>query len=152
MNIEGTRFGTIEYTTEDVVHFDEGLIGFSKWQDFILLSVKPGSPFRWLQSLTEPALAFLTAIPTAYIESYMPEIDETHAKKLGLTETTPTIVLTTATIPAGSPHEMTLNLTAPIIINAATRHAKQLVLEDPAYTIKHRVFQTANRSGEKQAA
>lgn len=152
MNISGTRFGSIEYTAEDVVSFDEGLIGFSKLCRHILVSTKEGSPFRWLQSLDEPSLAFLLTDPVAFVDGYAPAMTDAEAESLALCEDTPRLLYTTASIPAGCPNDMTLNLVAPIVINAVTRKAKQIVLDDHAYTIRHRVFPAADRTSEKKAA
>lgn len=152
MTIAETRFGTIEYTNDDIVFFDEGLIGFSKLRQFVLLCLKPGSPFRWMQSVEEPKLAFLVADPAVFVSDYTPSVDDGIARELGLDEKTPRLLFTTVSIPPGCPNDMTLNLAAPILINAATQHAKQVVLDDHAYTIKHRVFPATDRSGEKEAA
>jgi len=152
MNLNGTRFGQIDYTEDDVVVFEEGLIGFARCREYVLLSTKEGSPFRWLQSVEDPCLAFLVVDPHYYVDSYAPAIEDFEAVKLGIDRDTPCVVYTTAAIPAGSPSDMTINLAAPIVINPTSRKAKQLVIEDPAYTIKHRVFPAANRTEEKQAA
>jgi len=152
MNLNGTRFGHIEYSNEDIVFFDEGLIGFSKFRHFVVVSTKEDSPFRWLQSLDDSAVAFLVVNPNHYLQDYAPVVEECEAQSLEISPDIPCVVYTTATIPVGSPSDMTLNLAAPIIINPATHKAKQLVIEDPAYTIKHRVFPAAIRTDEKQAA
>ncbi|HEY3780452.1 MAG TPA: flagellar assembly protein FliW [Fimbriimonadaceae bacterium] len=152
MNIEGTRFGNIEYTTEDVIQLPEGLIGFANLKHFVLVNPKADSPFRWFQSIEAPAWAFLITDPSVYISGYDPRVDESVVKSLDLEEDTPRLLYTTVCIPHGQPEEMTLNLSAPIVINAVSRRAKQIVLDDHAYTIKHRVFQTADRAGERQAA
>ena len=36
--------------------------------------------------------------------------------------------------------DLTANLMAPIVVNAATRRAKQIVLDRSPYTTKHRLF------------
>ena len=138
-----TRFGTIHYGEEDVVTFIDGLIGFPDLRRFVLLSHKPESPFRWLQSLEEAKIAFLVCDPAGFVQNYEPSISESTAQELGLMAETPRFMFTTANIPHGQPEEMTLNLAGPIVINAESRQAKQLVIEDEAYTIKHRVFQPA---------
>ena len=147
-----TRFGEIEYSENDIIHFPEGLVGFSKLRKFVLVCTKEGSHFRWLQSIDEGALAFLVADPAVYVPEYEPTVSESMVRVLELEDETPRFLFTTVSIPHGHPEDMTLNLLAPIVINAATRKAKQLVLDDQAYTIKHRVFQAADRSGEKQVA
>jgi flagellar assembly factor FliW len=47
---------------------------------------------------------------------------------------------------------MTVNLVAPIVLNLETRKGKQVILEDGAYTIKHRVLQAEGKEAETVAA
>jgi flagellar assembly factor FliW len=152
MTIEGTRFGAIEFIEEDVVTFSGGLIGFPGARRFVLLSMNPESPFRWLQSVDEAGLAFLVADPARYVADYAPEVSDAVAASLQMDESTPKMVFTTATIPSGRPDLMTLNLAGPLLINAVTRQGAQVVLEDDAYTIGHRVFQAAIQVSESVAA
>lgn len=152
MILSGTRFGDIEYTDEDVVQIPEGLIGFPGSKNYLLLSVKPDSPFRWLQSVEEPALAFLCTDPNHYVPYYAPTISDRHARELKLTTETARLLLCTAAIPKGRPSDMTLNLAGPIIVNVEARLARQIVLDDGAYTIRHRVFPQADQSKEPVAA
>jgi len=143
MTLSGTRFGDIEFGPTDVVFFKEGLIGFPQLQEFVLISHRDDSPFRWLQSVQEPALAFLCAIPQHFFPTFNPTVSVAVVEALKLSEDTDRYVLTTASIPKGKPEEMTLNLAAPILVNAQTRGALQFVIDDEAYTVKHRVFQEA---------
>lgn len=143
MKLTGTRFGEIEFGPADVLFFKEGLIGFPRLQEFILLSHKDDSPFRWLQSVQEPSVAFLCAIPQSFLPDYNPTLTSAVVESLKIEESTDRYVLTTASIPKGQPQELTLNLAAPILVNAKSRSALQFVLEDEAYTVKHRVFPDA---------
>jgi flagellar assembly factor FliW len=152
MTLLNTRFGPIDYEDQDVICFEEGLIGFPQCKSFLILTHKPESPFRWLQSVDEPALSFLVAEPLHFFPDYSPLMPEEDVTQLSLKEQTPRLVLTTASIPHGAPEEMTLNLAGPIVINATTRRGKQIVLEDEAYTMKHRVFEAATPAGENVAA
>ena len=151
MKLTGTRFGDIDFGPNDVLFFKEGLIGFPKLQEFVLISHKDDSPFRWLQSVQEPSIAFLTAIPQHFVPTYNPALTTAVVESLKLQEETERYVLTTASIPKGQPNEMTLNLAAPILVNAENRSAIQCVLEDEAYTVKHRVFSEA-KAKQKVAA
>jgi len=140
MKLQGTRFGDIEYTDSDVIHFSEGMIGFNQFQDYVVVNTKEGSPYKWLQSVKEPGLAFLLSLPNSFLEEYSPEISTKEAKGLGLSQETQYLVLVTTTIPPGKPNEATANLAAPVIINLETRKAKQVILEDEAYTIRYPIF------------
>jgi flagellar assembly factor FliW len=152
MILSGTRFGDIEFLDEDIVHLPEGLIGFPGSKRYLILSVKPNSPFRWLQSIDEPALAFLCTDPAHYVPYYAPTLSERHARDLQMNADTPRMVLCTAAIPKGKPEDMTLNLAGPIVVNAEARVARQIVLEDGAYTVKHRVFPQTDSVNQPVAA
>ncbi|MBI1755749.1 MAG: flagellar assembly protein FliW [Fimbriimonas ginsengisoli] len=152
MKVKGTRFATIDYRNEDVITFSEGLVGFETCRRFVLISSRPESAFRWLQSLDEPALAFLVIDPAQYVQGYEPTVQEAVATSLELAEETPRMVLTTVSIPPGKPNDLTLNLAAPIVVNAATRQARQVVLEGEAYTMRHRVFPQGDRESQEAAA
>ena len=108
--------------------------------------------FRWLQSLEEPSLAFLLVDPGEYINDYNPTFSAKVLEGLELQVDTPRILYTTANIPLGKPDQMTINLAGPILINALTQKAKQVVVEDAAYTTRHRVFQSADRMGDRVVA
>lgn len=152
MTLTNTRFGEIEYSADDVITFTDGLIGFPGANTFLLLNHKPNTPFRWLQCLDETSLSFLVAFPELLVPGYTPEIEDGVANELELQEETPKLLLTTVSIPSGKPEDMTTNLLGPIIINGATMQAKQVILSDEAYTVKHRVFATTERAAERVAA
>jgi flagellar assembly factor FliW len=152
MQLNQTRFGTIDFESEDIITFDEGLVGFPQLQSFLLLNHADDSPFRWLQSLSEPGLAFLVADPWHFVENYEVEIPEEAANTLNLRTTTVHSLWTTARIPGGNTQEMTINLAAPIVINLENRRGKQVVLEGEAYNIRHRVFHLVVSEPEKQVA
>lgn len=147
--IQSTRFGVLEIADDDIVTIEDGILGFPSWSRYVVVAHKEGSPFRWLQSVDEPSLAFLVADPTHFVPSYAPEIADEAASALGLSESTPCLVYTIATIPNGKPQDMTINLAGPIVINGESRVARQLVIEHPDYAIKHRVFDSTT---EKIAA
>src|SRR3972149_9019860 len=119
-----TRFGRIEYLDEDVLTFKDGIVGFPELQAFLLLSTKPDSPFRWLQSIDMPELAFLVADPARLMSDYAPELPTEQLAELQIGVDTPTLLYTTASIPRGKPHDLTLNLAGPIVVNAQLRLGK----------------------------
>ncbi len=152
MTITGSRFGNIEFDDLDIITFEEGLVGFPSVTRFVILCPREDKPFRWLQSIDEPELAFLVSDPAAYVDDYAPTISQSVARSLALEPTTPRLVFTTVNIPRGKPDDMTLNLAGPLVINAVERKGKQIVLEDGAYTTKYRVFQKADRVSGDEAA
>lgn len=152
MKIKGTRFGTIEYSEADVLSMPAGLIGFGKLQSFVMVQHRPESPFRWLQSVEEPRLAFLVVNPWEYEQTYQPEMSDEDAHSLGLTENCDYSLWTTVNLPDRDLTQMTLNLAAPIVVNMENRVGKQVVLEGQAYNMRHRVFREVESVPAKLAA
>ena len=138
--LKTSRFGEVEFASDDVVTLQDGLIGLPDYQEFVIINHREDSPFRWLQPTNDPTTAFLIVDPCFYIKNYGPEMPESTSSALELTEDTPILVYTICTIPNGNPRGMTLNLAGPIIINATSRQAKQIVLEDEACPVRFPVF------------
>lgn len=152
LTFESSRFGMIDYESEDVVRFASGLLGFPHARSFVLICDKPSSPFRWLQCIEDGSLAFLVVPPNVYVRDYAPIVKDDVVESLRLSADVPPLLYAIATIPPGRPEEMTINLAGPVVINSETRQAAQAVVEGEAYTIKHRVFQSERRVGESAAA
>lgn len=149
--LEHTRFGTLDFTDEDVITLSGGLLGFAQSTRFLLLDLGHKGSFRWLQSLDEPALAFLVVDPCDYVQGYGIELADEEAAALQIGEETPTLVLTTASIPDSRPQDMTINLAGPIVINLEARLGRQMVVDDERIPVRHRVFGEAEESIVKAA-
>jgi len=130
-----TRFGKITYNPDKVIRFPEGLVGFEKLRNFVVLPNKiEGDPLFCLQSVEEPALAFLLVNPALFFPEYQVVPGPEDLEKLGISEKDPYFVLTTITF-----HEdetVTLNLLAPVIYTPKTDHAVQVILEDSGFRAK----------------
>ena len=105
-----------------------GLAGFSQGERYALVEVSSASPFFRLCSLDAPGLDFLVVPPAVFFPDYAPEIDDASAARLELTDAEDALLLVVLTVgqDAGS---ATANLMAPIVINARTRQAAQLIVE-----------------------
>ena len=62
MQVETSRFGIIEVGEKELISFPWGIPGFEQLKSYILLEYKNG-PFQWLQSVEEPAVAFVVCPP-----------------------------------------------------------------------------------------
>ena len=62
MLVDTTRFGTIEIEEKELIDFPWGIPGFEHLKSYVLLEYKNG-PFQWLQSVEEPAVAFVVCPP-----------------------------------------------------------------------------------------
>jgi flagellar assembly factor FliW len=142
LSLNQTRFGDIEYDSNEIITFPEGLIGFPEEKEFLLVATPGASSFLWLQSLAKADLAFLITDPTIYVPGYRPSLLKEEGDQ----------IFTTVNIPHGHPEEMSLNLAGPIRIHPDSRTGSQIVLDNEAYTTRYRVFAQKSQSVEGAAA
>jgi len=63
IKVKTTRFGDIEIDEKDVITLPSGIIGFPELKQYVLLDHDQDSPFKWLQSLEDGAIAFVMINP-----------------------------------------------------------------------------------------
>lgn len=137
MKIETTRFGTVSITEDRIIHMPFGMLGFSDQKRFVLFGHKEKSPFCWYQSIDDPALAFVVVSPFGFKSDYAVDADEAaEAMAWEDVDENDLELYVVVTIPMGEPEKMTANLAGPILINAGTRQAIQLVISNSPYTHK----------------
>ena len=142
MKITTTRFGDIEVPDETIIHLPEGVLGFPEDRDFVLLEHdSEGTPFKWLQAVKNPGLAFIVMDPNLIVENYAVQFDEETAKAVGTAEIGEDFaMMSIVNIPHDNPKAMTVNIRAPIVVHLEKRIGWQIILADEAYPIRHRIF------------
>jgi len=140
MKVDTKYFGEIEIGDEKIVHFDNGILGFEDYKDYtILYDIDNKSFFSWLQSLDEKTLAFPIVNPFKADKNYNPVINDDMLKSIGGYSDEDLAVFLLATIPVDV-KETSVNMRAPLIINAATRRGMQIILDNPEYEIKYKLI------------
>jgi len=132
MKITDTRFGDVEYNPEEVVRFPHGLVGFEHLRDFIVMPNKKQGPLFWIQSVEDPAIAFILTDPTNFFLDYKVVPEQSECELLGAESPDQIYVLSIVTV---SPEKnITLNLAAPVLFNPETRQAMQVILEGTSFS------------------
>lgn len=130
MKCTSSRFGTFEAGENTVLTFPTGLLGFPEHQRYVMLDHDTEAPFKWLQSLDEPGLAFVIIDPALFDGAYRVEYTEDALAEVGGGKTEDLTVAVILTIPSEDPGRITANLRGPLLLNTRTRLCKQLVLSD----------------------
>lgn len=113
-----------------------GLFGFPDAHRFALVEWgEPGLGLFLLRCLDTEGLEFLVAAPHALFPDYAPEIPDADADRLGLTDASDALLLVIVTLP-DRVQDATANLLAPVVVNARTRRAEQIVLDGDSYSMK----------------
>lgn len=140
IKVKTTRFGEIEVKGEDLIELPSGLIGFPELKRYVLLDHDKDSPFKWLQSLDDGAIAFVLINPLLFKPEYTVEVTEAEVSDLELKNEDDAVISVIITIPT-NPQNMTANLKAPLVFNLQNRKGKQLVLSNSAYTTRHNIME-----------
>jgi len=138
--VNTTRFGDLEIDQERVLTLTTPFLGFPDSRRFFLQSHSGNSPLMWMQSIDDPALAFVVIPPQTINTEFRPDVSRQVRNELGLDHDRDMDVLVILTVPAGKPKEMTANLLAPVVINVRKRLARQILLDPALYEPRWPVF------------
>ncbi len=139
MVVQTGRFGQIEVSTEELISVPSGILGFPDDQNFCLVDPGDDTLILWLQSLSNPHLAFPVLEPKIFKSNYVVRLSAAELRELRLSSINEASVFTILTIPSNL-QEMTANLKAPLVINIRDKIAKQVVLQENDQPIKHPMF------------
>jgi flagellar assembly factor FliW len=145
MKIKTSRFGQIEVKNKEIITFPEGLIGFEQMKRFTIVENKPGSPFKWLQSLDDGELAFIIIDPKVFMPGYAPCFLRSDLEALQLTAPQDALMYVTVVVPK-NPQKMSANLLGPLVVNPVNALAKQIVLSEGQYTTSHYIVEEMSKS------
>jgi flagellar assembly factor FliW len=137
--IKTGRFGEVSARTEDLVLIPQGLLGFPHLTQFCLVDSGDDTLILWLQSLQDPEIVFPVLEPRIFKSDYTVRLSASELRDLKLANVNQAAVFCVLTI-SENIAEMTANLKAPIVINLAERVARQVVLQENEYSIRHPMF------------
>jgi flagellar assembly factor FliW len=135
------KLGEISYEDSEVITFPEGLLGFPEKQRFIVVDHRTDSPFKWLQCVDDPSLAFLIINPVVVKPDYHIEIGREDLALLENADPPEIAIWTFVSFPLNQPEQSSTNLLGPLAINHKTRLGKQLVLDPGRYDVHFPIFQ-----------
>lgn len=142
MLIQTKYFGEIDLTEEKIITLERGLFGFEEFKRYTILydcEKEGGANISWFQSVDEPTLALPVINPLLVKEDYNPVVEDELLSGIGEISEENLVILLTMTVPADI-KEMSVNLKAPIIINADTRKGAQLIVENQDYEVKYKIY------------
>jgi len=133
MIINTTRFGEIDVDGQRVIHFPKGLLGFARYNRYVLIEPGEDTFFYWLQSLEAPDLAFVVTDPRHFVPSYRIPFKPEQMEELGIGSADEAEVLV---IVNKHGNVLTGNLQGPIVIHVSRLVGEQLVLSDRRFTTR----------------
>jgi flagellar assembly factor FliW len=133
------RFGQLTVGTDETIEVPQGILGFPEYKKYCLVDPGDDTLILWLQSLDNPEVAFPMLEPKIFRPDYSARLSAAELRELKLENINQSAVFSILTIPEDVT-QMTANLKAPLVINLKQQVAKQVVLQENEYSIKHLMF------------
>lgn len=141
MKINTSRFGVLDVAENDIIHFEDGLLGFESMQRFFIVDPADDTLILWMQSVDSAEVAFPVLEPKIFKSDYKVHLsaNELRCLKIESTKNRNTLVYCILTIP-DDVTKMTANLKAPIVVNTASQSGRQVVLQENEYSVKYSMY------------
>jgi flagellar assembly factor FliW len=147
VNIESTRFGSIEIADDGVIEFPNGLIGLAGTR-YALVAKEEDSAFLWLHSIDDPSLALAVTNPFQFFPSYEVVLSDGEASRIGITSPDQADVFVTVRT-APELENFRCNLRAPILVSAGKGF--QVINEAEDAPVRAPLFEALAAAGQSAA-
>lgn len=138
MEINTQYFGTVECSEKEFIHFPEGLFGFPDLKDYVPLAFQDNSDaLLCLQSAEDFGVSFIIMNPFLFYGEYAPVLSSEDRRYLKVSRKDDTISYYVICVIHESMEESTVNLKCPIAVNTENRTARQVILDDSRYNMRH---------------
>lgn len=148
MTVE-SRFGTLSFQSAHLVRMPRGLLGYANHQTFGLANMPDENlaQFKILQSMDDAELSFIV-LPLEPGNESIAEVDlRTACQMLSLEFADCAVLLVVSTRQVGPATQISVNLRAPIILDAHNRRAWQYVLPNSTYPVRQVIATAQPKDG-----
>lgn len=143
MEVQTSRFGTVEVADDRVITFPKGLLGFAEHKRFCLLQPNEEACFFWLQSADDPDLAFVITDPNLFVPDYLVPVRSEQMDDLALQRLEDAQVFV---IVNKVGEKLTGNLQGPLVVNTNSKVGEQFVLAEKRWTTRHELMRLEQRT------
>lgn len=136
MILRSPLLGEFQATEDSIRYFADGLMGYETLKRFALVETEEFQPFLWMVSVDDPRVAFALAEPELfYADRYDVPLGDSDKDVLDLHPgDTVSIFVLVSTLDGG--RRITANLKGPVVVNDRNRLGKQVVIYNPAYSVR----------------
>jgi len=152
VRVNTVRFGEITVDEALIISVTKGLLGFESSHQYVIIEAPESEPFKWFQSLDDPALAFVIVNPLMFFADYRIDVDPRELSELESTDPNSVMTYVIVSVPDGDMSRMSVNLQGPIVICTENNLAKQLVLVNGPYSTVHPLLPQLGEMGERSTS
>ncbi|MFN8548460.1 MAG: flagellar assembly protein FliW [Candidatus Eisenbacteria bacterium] len=145
MILRSKSLGEIEVRDEAGIYLPDGLLGFEELRQYVFLEPEEFRPFLWLVSTEEPEIGFAVADPQLFWPGlYEVPLSDSDKDILDWQAGDQLGVFVVVSVAEGG-RKITANLKGPVVINSRNRLAKQVVVYNPAFSVRQPLIQPSTR-------
>ena len=133
MEVRTSRFGVLDVLPQDMLIFEQGLIGYGELQRWCLLADAENPALGWLQSIDSPHTALAVVSPRRFVADFQLRTSRQDLKALALAASRDAHVVV---IVSRHDEGLSLNLQAPLVVNVENRRGCQVIAKD-SLPVKH---------------
>ena len=139
VKLSTSNFGNLSIEKENIITFEQGLLGFEELKQFAIIDVEECLPFEWLVSVEDPIVAFPILNPTLFFSDYKPSLSKDDLVLLDIKKEKDVEMFCIVTL-GKKPEDVTLNLKGPILINMKNKMGKQVVITEDYYSLNQQLI------------
>ncbi len=145
MLIDTDRFGTFDTKDSKLIEFPQGIPGFEDLHYFIILEVSQTKPIYWLQSTENKYIALPVILTFEILDDYYIDIRDNELEELHVESQNDLLIMNVVVIPE-TIEKMTVNLAAPLVINAVRGIGKQIIVDAKTMPIRMPIYEAIMKS------
>ncbi len=147
MEINTRDFGVVKVEEDAIYEFEEGLYGFEDVRRFAIFEKAfDDISFLYLQAIDCIVPCFLVFEPWDLHPDYRPALTKEDMEICRVDDIEELIFLVIASVPS-TVAEMSVNIKSPVVLNPKTRKARQVILQNPDYTVRFLPFKQDGKAG-----
>jgi flagellar assembly factor FliW len=137
----------VEVENDAIYEFDDGLYGFEGDRKFAIFQKSfDDVSFLYLQSVENIVPCFLVFEPWEMYPDYQPILSKEDLEICGDDNINNLIFLVIASVPSYI-KDLSINIKSPVVLNPKTKKARQVILQNPDYTVRYLPFHQDGKAG-----
>ncbi len=140
MIVSTIRFGDIDIQDNKVITMPKPILGFEHLKRYCIIEREDCRPFLWYQAVDDAAVAFIIVNPLFFYPEYRIEVNPRELEELRIRNVELVETYVIVSVPS-DPRRMSINLQGPVVISTESRLAKQLILVNSEYRVKHYIME-----------
>ena len=144
-----TRFGKLCFQNASLIRMPRGILGYADQQTFGLANMPDPnlSQFKVLQSMEDAELSFIV-LPLEPDSSCIDDVDlRTACQMLSMDFDDSVVLLMVSTRQVGTATQISVNVRAPLILDANNQRAWQYVMPNSAYPVRQVIATAQSKDG-----